>query len=108
MKKTIIITLAAIALTTITARAADGQTIYTDSCAKCHGDDGSGKTKMGEKLGARDYTQKATWNEIPDQRAVQSVLQGLKKDDKTLMRPFSDLSVADAQAVITYMRTLAK
>ena len=107
MKKLILLAIATVSMAAVGARAADGKATYTDSCVKCHGEDGAGKTKMGEKLGARDYSQKATWAEITDQRAVQSLLQGMKKDDKTLMKPFSDLSPADAQAVITYMRTLA-
>lgn len=30
------------------ASVADGKTVYADSCAKCHGDDGKGATKMGQ------------------------------------------------------------
>lgn len=102
------LTLTGILFTVAVASAEDGKAVYTASCVKCHGEGGAGKTKMGEKLGARDYSQKATWSEITDQRAIQSILQGLKKNDKVLMKPFSDLSVEAAQASITYMRTLSK
>ena len=33
-----------------TGFAADAATNWTDSCAKCHGSDGKGDTKMGKKL----------------------------------------------------------
>ena len=38
----------ALALTT-TALAADGKAVYSDNCAKCHGDDGKGATKIDRK-----------------------------------------------------------
>lgn len=28
----------------------DAKTAYTDTCAKCHGDDGKGQTKLGDKV----------------------------------------------------------
>lgn len=38
------------------ARAAEGATLYKQKCAACHGPDGKGQTKMGEKLGVKDLT----------------------------------------------------
>jgi len=39
------------------ARAEDGKALFAQKCASCHGPDGKGKTKMGEKLGAKDLTK---------------------------------------------------
>ena len=39
-----------------TARAEDAATLFKQKCASCHGPDGKGKTKMGEKMGAKDLT----------------------------------------------------
>ncbi len=36
----------------VVADAADGKALYTDSCTKCHGDDGRGQTRMGDKFRA--------------------------------------------------------
>lgn len=36
-----------------------GKDLYDKQCAKCHGEDGKGQTKMGQKLGAQDYTDPA-------------------------------------------------
>jgi cytochrome c5 len=96
----------ALAMTT-TAFAADGKTVYSDSCAKCHGEDGKGATKMGTKLGARDYTDAAVQASFTDEQGIKAVKEGLKKDDKTLMKPF-ELSDEDIKASVEYMRTFKK
>jgi mono/diheme cytochrome c family protein len=96
----------ALALTT-SAYAADGKAVYSDNCAKCHGDDGKGATKMGTKLGARDYTDATVQASVSDDQAFKSIKEGLKKDDKTLMKP-SELGDDDIKASIAYLRTLKK
>jgi mono/diheme cytochrome c family protein len=96
----------ALALTT-NAYAADGKAVYSDNCAKCHGDDGKGATKMGTKLGARDYTDATVQASVSDDQAFKSIKEGLKKDDKTLMKP-SELGDDDIKASIAYLRTLKK
>ena len=96
----------AFALTT-SAFAADGQAVYSDNCAKCHGDDGKGATKMGTKLGARDYTDATVQASFTDAEAFKSIKDGMKKDDKTLMKP-SELSDDDINASVAYLRTFKK
>jgi mono/diheme cytochrome c family protein len=86
---------------------ADGQAVYSDNCSKCHGDDGKGQTKMGQKLEARDYTDAKVQGSFTDEQAFKSVKEGMKKDDKTLMKP-SDLTDDDIKAAVTYMRTFKK
>ena len=99
---------AALALAfTTSAFAADGKAVYGDNCAKCHGDDGKGQTKMGQKTGVRDYTDATVQASFTDVEGVKAVKEGLKKDDKTLMKAY-DLSADDITAVIAYMRTFKK
>jgi mono/diheme cytochrome c family protein len=98
---------AALALALSSNAFADGQSVYADNCTKCHGDDGKGQTKMGQKLEARDYSDAKVQASFTDDQAFKSIKEGLKKDDKTLMRP-SELSDDDIKASIAYLRTLKK
>lgn len=109
MKKLALLAIpAALALAfTTNVMAADGKTVYADSCAKCHGADGKGDTKMGQKLGAKNYTDTAVQAAFTNEQGIKSVKDGLKKDDKTLMKP-SDLPDADIKASVEYMRTFKK
>jgi mono/diheme cytochrome c family protein len=108
MKKLALLALpAAFALALASTALADGAGVYADNCAKCHGDDGKGATKMGAKLGCKDYSGAAVQAAVSDDQAFKSIKEGLKKDDKTLMKP-SELSDDDIKASVAYLRTLKK
>jgi len=91
------------------ASAGDAKANYDKACAKCHGKDGKGDTKMGQKLGIKDYTSAKVQAEMKDDAAFKAIKEGLKaKDGKVLMKPAEDLSDADAKALVAYMRTFKK
>lgn len=92
----------------LSTRAADAKAIYEKDCTKCHGADGKGETKMGKKLGAKDYTDAKVQAEMKDDAAFKAIKEGLKEKDKTLMKPSENLSEADIKALIAYMRAFKK
>jgi cytochrome c553 len=93
----------------LSARAADAKALYEADCAKCHGADGKGETKMGKKMGAKDYTDAKVQAELKDEAGVKAIKEGLKdKEGKVLMKPAEGTSDADIKALVAYMRTFKK
>jgi cytochrome c6 len=89
----------------ITARADDAKDNWTTMCAKCHGDDGKGQTKMGQRLKARDYTDAKVQASFKDEDAAKAIKEGLKDSDgKTLMKPYDTLSDDQIKALVAYIR----
>ena len=94
---------------TLSAKAADAKENWDNQCAKCHGADGKGDTKMGKKLGAKDYTDAKVQAELKDDAAFKAIKEGLKdKDDKTLMKPAEGLSDDDIKGLVAHMRAFGK
>jgi len=109
MKRLIATGLAVLILPALAARAADAKENYDKDCLKCHGADGKGQTKMGQKLGAKDYTDAKVQAGLTDDAAFKAIKEGLKdKDGKQLMKPSEGLSDADIKALVAYMRTFKK
>lgn len=100
---------ASVALLALPARADDAKAIFEKDCAKCHGADGNGQTKMGQKLGVRDYTDAKVQAELKDDVAFKSIKEGLKdKEGKVLMKPAESLSDEDIKGLVAYIRAFKK
>lgn len=109
MKKILILVALFSATALINAVAADAKETYDKACAKCHGKEGKGDTKMGQKAGAKDYSDPKVQEAMTDEAAFKAIKEGLKdKDGKVLMKPAEDLSDAEVKALVTYMRTFKK
>lgn len=109
MKKLIAIGIAIAAVAAWSARAADAKATFDERCAKCHGADGKGQTKTGQKLGAKDYTDANVQADLKDDAAVKVIKEGLANaDGKTLMKPAEGLSDDDIKGLVAYMRSFKK
>ena len=83
----------------------DGQGLYTRHCVLCHGDDGSGKTDLGEGLGARDLNEKEFQAGITDEQIVEQIANGT--EDK--MMPFEGkLTAEEMHALVPVIRAFGK
>lgn len=104
-----IVTAAVVALATVSAPAADVKENWEKNCVKCHGADGKGQTKMGQKAGVKDYTDAKVQEEMKDDQALKSVKEGMRDGDKEKMKPFADkLSDDEIKALVAHMRTFKK
>ena len=109
MKKLVLLTAMIGLAAALTVRADGAKDNWDTLCAKCHGPEGKGDTKMGTKLGCKDFTDAAVQADIKDDAAFKALKEGLKSDDdKTLMKPFDQLSDDDIKALVAYVHTLKK
>ena len=91
----------------LTVSAADVKENWEKNCTKCHGADGKGQTKMGQKLGVKDLTEAKVQAEFKDEDATKGIKEGRKDaDGKTLMKAFDTLSDDEVKALVTYVRGL--
>src|ERR1039457_2510548 len=94
---------------TLTTKGAEAKENWDTLCAKCHGADGKGDTKIGAKLGAKDFTDAKVQADLKDDAAFKALKDGLKSEDgKTLMKPFENLSDDEIKALVAYVHTLKK
>ena len=109
MKKLVLAIAAAVALPVAATYAGDAKALYEKECTKCHGPDGKGDTKMGKKLGAKDYSDAKVQDALKDDAAVKAIKEGLKdKEDKVLMKPLEGASDDEIKALVAHMRSFKK
>ncbi len=103
--------IAALAVTAFTwnVSAADAQANWDKQCAKCHGKEGKGDTKMGQKLKCKDYTDAKVQAAFSDEEATKIIKEGKKEGSRTVMKGYaSTLSDADIKALVDLIRKMKK
>jgi cytochrome c553 len=109
MKKLIMIGVALLIVGAVSVRAADAKENWEKNCTKCHGPDGKGKTKMGEKLAIKDYTDAKVQEALKDDAMTKAIKEGVKDGDKTKMKGFGDvLSDDEIKALVKHVRDFKK
>jgi len=110
MNKLLILTTGLLVAGFAPVKAADAAANYKEHCAKCHGEDGKGQTKMGQKLGAKNYTDSKVQAELKDEAALKALKEGYKdkKTDKVVMKPVEGLNDQELKDLVAYMRKFGK
>src|SRR5450631_2184369 len=109
MKKIILLSAIFGLAATLSAKAADAKDNFGNLCAKCHGPEGKGDTKIGQKLGVKDFTDAKVQAAIKDEDALKAVKDGIKDaDGKTKMKAFvtgadTPLSDDEVKALVAYV-----
>ena len=109
MKKTLLIVTIISGLGLLSASAGDVKENWGKLCVKCHGDDGKGQTKMGQKLEIKDLTDAKLQGELKDDQAFKAIKEGIKdKEGKIKMKPAEGVSDDEIKALVAHVRTLKK
>jgi cytochrome c553 len=109
MKSTHRLVVLALASLALSAYGADAAANWTDQCAKCHGADGKGETKMGRKLSIGDLSDAKMQAKFTDEDAAKAIKNGLTDaNGKTTMKAIEGLSDDDIKALVAHVRSLKK
>ena len=107
----ILLSLALGALVSSTGEVSGAETLalWDKHCVACHEKDGSGNTKMGKKVEAKDYRDPKVQESMKEPEAIKSIKNGLKEKGIERMKPFADkLTDDEIKALIAHMRTFKK
>ena len=101
-------TMAACAAMLVSVSAADVKENWEKTCAKCHGPDGKGDTKMGKKLEVKDFTDAKVQADMKDDAMLKAIKEGVKDGDKTRMKAVEGLSDEEMKDLVAYVRKFKK
>jgi cbb3-type cytochrome c oxidase subunit III len=81
-----------------------GRAVYTERCARCHGSDGQGHTRMGETVEPPDLSDPAWQRGRSNARMIASVTNG-RGQMPAFKKKLSRQEIADS---VAYVRTLRR
>ena len=98
----------------LSASAAEAKDNWDTICAKCHGADGNGETKIGQMFDIKDFTDAKVQADMKDEDMVKAIKDGIKDaDGRTKMKAFvtgadTPLSDDEVKALVAYVRGFKK
>jgi cytochrome c553 len=104
----ILVAVAALTAAVVTASAADVKENWEKNCAKCHGPDGKGDTKMGKKVEVKDFTDAKYQDSMKDETMFKAIKEGVKDGEKVRMKATEGLSDDEMKALVKYVRDFKK
>lgn len=83
---------------------------WEEYCAKCHGEDGRGKTKKGRILKLKDYSDAAVQSEMTDEDIIRITTEGFTNEaGKEKMKAFADdLSAEEIRDFVAFIRAMKR
>lgn len=94
-----------VCLASVSSKAAPASENWENNCAKCHGADGKGETKVGKKLKVKDYTDAAVQAKMTDEEITKAITDGVTEGDKEKMKAFKDtLSKEEIAELVAFIR----
>lgn len=108
MKRMLLISVAALSMAAVSASAADAKETWEKTCAKCHGTDGKGDTKIGKKIEVKDFTDAKVQASFKDEDMIKAIKDGIKDGEKIRMKPAEGVDDGAAKALVAYVRGLKK
>ncbi len=109
MKKLLVIAIVLGFAAAMTALAGDANETWEKTCSKCHGAEGKGDTKIGQKLDIKDLSDAKVQAGFTDDQAFKALKEGLKDSEgKTRMKPVEGLSDDEIKALVQKVRGLKK
>lgn len=79
---------------------------WDNHCAKCHGADGKGQTKVGKKLKLKDYTDAKVQAELKDEDMIKATADGVfDPAGKEKMKAYKgELSADEIKELVAHVR----
>ena len=103
----LLVLLGIIAFSASTGYSAEPPANWGKHCTICHGKDGKGQTKAGQKAGVKDLTDAKVQGSFTDDQAFKSIKDGMEENGKQKMKAFKDkLSDDDIKQLVAFVRTL--
>ncbi len=107
--KTILLLVTSLLAAVAIGQAADAKATWDQHCAKCHGPDGKGKTRMGQKLEVKDFTDPQVQAKLTDESITKDIKEGVKVGGKKKMPSFADkLSDEQVKELVQQVRSFAR